>query len=99
MVQGHATEAETETNDTEHQNETVESEKEQAKIPIPLPRKSNRVKKKPKYLDVYHCSEVNHGPIRPIDNKTDALNKLLASGILTNVSTDMANKLWEAVMK
>ena len=37
---------------------------------------------------------MNHGPIRPIDNKTDALNKLLASAILTNVSTDMANKLW-----
>ena len=33
------------------------------------------------------------------DNRRDALNKLLMSGVLSTVSIDMANKMWDAIMK
>lgn len=62
--------------------------------PKPLPRKSSRVKKKPNWLGDYQYNKI-------IDNesKRDALNKLIMSGILSIVSLDVANKIWEAVMK
>lgn len=66
------------------------------KPPKPPPRRSERPTKRPKWTDDYHMSQIT---CRTIDNRTDALNQLLNSGILNTVSTDIANKLWEAVMK
>lgn len=36
---------------------------------------------------------------KPTDNRTKALNELLNSGILNKVSANIANRLWETVMK
>ena len=64
--------------------------------PIPTPRRSQRTSNLPKHLSQYYCYQATE---RPLDNKTDTLNKLLASGILNQISVEMANKIWESVMK
>lgn len=67
----------------------------QEKIPsIPL-RRSERTVKPPKWMDDYHTSAVTE----VIDPRKDALTKPLMSGVLSNVSVEMANKMWNAIMQ
>ncbi|XP_045169073.2 uncharacterized protein DDB_G0284459-like [Mercenaria mercenaria] len=66
------------------------------KPPKPPPRRPQRTLKKPEWMKDYHMNQIT---CRTLDNRTDALNQLLESGILNTVSTDIANRLWEAVMK
>ncbi|XP_053400898.1 uncharacterized protein LOC128557552 [Mercenaria mercenaria] len=62
---------------------------------MPPPRRSDRSAKKLKWQEDYLMYQIT----RTTDDRSEALNQLLDSGILNSVSKDMANKLWEAVMK
>lgn len=46
-------------------------------------------------MDDYHTSAVTE----VIDPRKDALTKPLMSGVLSNVSVEMANKMWYAIMQ
>lgn len=69
--------------------------KTQTAVPDEPLRRSERNRTQPKWMEDYHTSSVTP----PIDPWKDALNKLLMSGILSSVSVDIANKMWEAVKK
>ncbi|XP_060571641.1 uncharacterized protein LOC132729830 [Ruditapes philippinarum] len=69
---------------------------ETIKPPKPPPRRSERQTKKPKWAEDYHMNQIT---CINFDEKKYALNQLLQSGILHTVSPEVANKLWEAVMK
>lgn len=58
-------------------------------------RTSGRTRKKPKYLEDYHVYAVTSDDAE----KREALNKILMSGILNTVSINMANRIWDSIMK
>jgi hypothetical protein len=67
-------------------------QKQVTKSPV---RRSERSTKKPAWQEDYHMYQI----VKSTEDRNEALDKLLESGILNSVSKDIANRLWEAVMK
>ncbi|XP_053386234.1 uncharacterized protein LOC123539279 [Mercenaria mercenaria] len=64
------------------------------------PRKSDRknINKMPSYLQDYVCKSTSIDN-RPLDLKLDALTKFLESGLLNTVTSDVAHRIVEAIIK
>lgn len=63
-----------------------------------LPRRSTRPSRKPKYFDDFVCKMTNIEN-RQLDVKLDALSKFMESGLLNLVTSEVAHRIVEAIMK
>lgn len=71
----------------------VESNRDAAEV---LPRRSQRDRKPPKRFESYYMHQITS---RPLDRRLQALQKLLGSGILDELDSDMTHSILESVIK
>ena len=64
-------------------------------IPVPAPRRSSRQQKPPDRYGNFIFKCINQ---RPIDNRLQALDELMKSGILSNMDSDTAHRIVSAIM-
>ena len=64
-------------------------------IPVPAPRRSSRQQKLPDRYGNFIFKCINQ---HPIDNRLQALDELMKSGILSNMDSDTAHRIVSAIM-
>lgn len=65
-------------------------------LPTRPTRRSERPTKRPKWTEDYCLNAITGSPV---DRRRLALDRLLQSGLLNIVSIDVANRLWQSVLK
>jgi len=85
-------------NTVDDTGQNARTENVQISQPVPQPRRSNRPRRQPERYSDYQMYSVQQRPVEK-DSKLRAINVLVASGVLSDMDTDMAKKLIESIMK
>jgi hypothetical protein len=71
--------------------------KRKRQLPQQPTRKSERTKRIPDRYKDYHMHSIINS--RPYDHRLQALESMIASGVLKNIEIDTARKIFDAIMK